>query len=210
MIDIGVNLTSSQFADEQADLVARARAAGVEALILTGTDLVGSHESATLAARWPGYCFSTAGVHPTTPRVSMRRPCPPCASWRRCHKWWLSASAGSTTIATSRPVRCRMRYSTPSWRWPPSSGCRCFSTAAMLTPVSSRSCAPGCPSCRGRAALLHRLRRGAGPVSGAGAAYRGDRLAVRRASRPVAARAGGPHSYRLMIETDAPIWCRGI
>ncbi|WP_412841133.1 TatD family hydrolase, partial [Aeromonas dhakensis] len=64
MIDIGVNLTSSQFADEQADLVARARAAGVEALILTGTDLVGSHESATLAARWPGYCFSTAGVHP--------------------------------------------------------------------------------------------------------------------------------------------------
>ncbi|HDT5890604.1 TPA: hydrolase TatD, partial [Aeromonas dhakensis] len=40
MIDIGVNLTSSQFADEQADLVARARAAGVEALILTGTDLI--------------------------------------------------------------------------------------------------------------------------------------------------------------------------
>lgn len=64
MIDIGVNLTSSQFADEQADLVARARAVGVEALILTGTDLVGSRESATLAARWPGYCFSTAGVHP--------------------------------------------------------------------------------------------------------------------------------------------------
>ncbi|QKG01623.1 TatD family hydrolase [Aeromonas hydrophila] len=64
MIDIGVNLTSSQFADEQADLVARARAAGVEALILTGTDLIGSRESATLAARWPGYCFSTAGVHP--------------------------------------------------------------------------------------------------------------------------------------------------
>ena len=37
MIDIGLNLTSSQFAGEQADLVERARAAGVEALILTGT-----------------------------------------------------------------------------------------------------------------------------------------------------------------------------
>ncbi len=54
MIDIGVNLTSSQFADEQADLVARARAAGVEALILTGTDLVGSRE------RYP--CRPLAGL----------------------------------------------------------------------------------------------------------------------------------------------------
>ncbi len=64
MIDIGVNLTSSQFADEQAELVTRARAAGVEALILTGTDLAGSQASAELATQWPGYCFSTAGVHP--------------------------------------------------------------------------------------------------------------------------------------------------
>ncbi|MGL5774876.1 MAG: TatD family hydrolase, partial [Aeromonas veronii] len=64
MIDIGLNLTSSQFVGEQPELVARARAAGVEALILTGTDLAGSRESAELAARWPGYCFSTAGVHP--------------------------------------------------------------------------------------------------------------------------------------------------
>ena len=55
MIDIGLNLTSPQFAGEQADLVARARTAGVEALILTGTDLAGSRESAALAARWPGY-----------------------------------------------------------------------------------------------------------------------------------------------------------
>ena len=54
MIDIGLNLTSSQFAGEQADLVERARAAGVEALILTGTDLAGSRESAALAARCPG------------------------------------------------------------------------------------------------------------------------------------------------------------
>ena len=41
MIDIGLNLTSSQFVGEQPELVARARAAGVEALILTGTDLDG-------------------------------------------------------------------------------------------------------------------------------------------------------------------------
>ena len=78
----------------------------------------------------------------------MRRPCPPCASWQPCRRWWLSASAASTTTATSPPARCRMRYSTPSWHWPPSSGCRCFSTAAMPTPVLSRSSVPGCRNCR--------------------------------------------------------------
>jgi TatD DNase family protein len=64
MIDIGINLTSPQFAGEQDELVERARAAGLSALILTGTDLAGSQESAALASRWPDYCFSTAGVHP--------------------------------------------------------------------------------------------------------------------------------------------------
>ncbi|MGL5036831.1 MAG: TatD family hydrolase [Aeromonas sp.] len=64
MIDIGVNLTSSQFAGEQAELVNRAQLAGVTALILTGTDLAGSRASAALATGWPGYCFTTAGVHP--------------------------------------------------------------------------------------------------------------------------------------------------
>lgn len=64
MIDIGVNLTSSQFASEREEVVFRAREAGVEALILTGTDLAGSRDSAALAARWPGFTFATAGVHP--------------------------------------------------------------------------------------------------------------------------------------------------
>jgi TatD DNase family protein len=41
-----------------------ARDAGVEALILTGTILAESQAAAELAQRWPGYAFSTAGVHP--------------------------------------------------------------------------------------------------------------------------------------------------
>lgn len=64
MIDIGLNLTSSQFAGEQDAIISRARAAGVEAVILTGTDIAGSRESAELAARWPGFAYATAGVHP--------------------------------------------------------------------------------------------------------------------------------------------------
>ena len=42
MFDIGVNLTSSQFAKDRDDVVARAQAAGVSGMLLTGTNL---HES---------------------------------------------------------------------------------------------------------------------------------------------------------------------
>lgn len=37
MFDIGVNLTSSQFAKDRDDVVARAFAAGVKGMLLTGT-----------------------------------------------------------------------------------------------------------------------------------------------------------------------------
>ena len=64
MIDIGLNLGNSQFDHDRHEAVSRAQAAGVEALILTGTDLDESQAAATLASHWPGYAFSTAGVHP--------------------------------------------------------------------------------------------------------------------------------------------------
>ena len=64
MIDIGLNLSNPQFDADRDAVVQRARDAGVEALILTGTDLAESRAAADLAERWPGYAFSTAGVHP--------------------------------------------------------------------------------------------------------------------------------------------------
>ena len=64
MIDIGLNLSNPQFEADRDAVVQRARDAGVEALILTGTDLAESRAAADLAQRWPGYAFSTAGVHP--------------------------------------------------------------------------------------------------------------------------------------------------
>lgn len=42
MFDIGVNLTSSQFSRDRDEVVARARAAGVHGMLLTGTN---RHES---------------------------------------------------------------------------------------------------------------------------------------------------------------------
>ncbi|WP_333497233.1 3'-5' ssDNA/RNA exonuclease TatD [Kluyvera sp. CHPC 1.251] len=63
MFDIGVNLTSSQFARDRDDVVARARDAGVHGMLLTGTNLHESEAAQQLAERFD-CCWSTAGVHP--------------------------------------------------------------------------------------------------------------------------------------------------
>ncbi|CBG90618.1 3'-5' ssDNA/RNA exonuclease TatD [Citrobacter rodentium] len=63
MFDIGVNLTSSQFVKDHDEVVARAYAAGVNGLLLTGTNLYESQQAQRLAQHYP-HCWSTAGVHP--------------------------------------------------------------------------------------------------------------------------------------------------
>lgn len=63
MFDIGLNLTSSQFAKDRDEVVARAFAAGVKGLLLTGTNLHESVQAQQLAQRYER-CWSTAGVHP--------------------------------------------------------------------------------------------------------------------------------------------------
>ena len=62
MIDIGANLTHSAFHEDLAEVVSRARAAGVENLIVTGTAVDESLYATEIAERHGLY--STAGVHP--------------------------------------------------------------------------------------------------------------------------------------------------
>jgi TatD DNase family protein len=62
VIDIGANLTHSSFRDDVAEVVARAREAGVESIVVTGTT-VGESVHASLLAEQHGL-YSTAGVHP--------------------------------------------------------------------------------------------------------------------------------------------------
>ncbi|WP_186294621.1 TatD family hydrolase, partial [Klebsiella pneumoniae] len=59
MFDIGVNLTSSQFSRDHDEVVARALAAGVNGMLLTGTNLAESQQAQKLASRYSG-CWSTA------------------------------------------------------------------------------------------------------------------------------------------------------
>ena len=58
MIDIGANLTHSAFAPDLDEVLARARQAGVETIIVTGTTLEESRQASSLRLPF------TAGVHP--------------------------------------------------------------------------------------------------------------------------------------------------
>ncbi len=64
MIDIGANLTHESFQHDLEAVLDRARAAGLEALVVTGTDVAHSRSAQALAARHPGVLYATAGVHP--------------------------------------------------------------------------------------------------------------------------------------------------
>ncbi len=64
MFDIGVNLTSTQFAKDRKQVVSRSREAGVSGFLITGTNALESQQARSLAQQHEGYCWSTAGVHP--------------------------------------------------------------------------------------------------------------------------------------------------
>jgi len=62
MIDIGANLTHASFKDDLGDVVSRARAKGVESIVVTGTSVEESRHAAEIAERFDLY--STVGIHP--------------------------------------------------------------------------------------------------------------------------------------------------
>lgn len=64
LIDIGVNLSHASFDEDIDSVIERAQAAGVSAMIVTGTDLDQSLKAHQLSLRYPGLLFSTAGIHP--------------------------------------------------------------------------------------------------------------------------------------------------
>lgn len=64
LIDIGVNLTNARFRNDLGDVIADARQAGVEHMVVTGTDLSQSQDALDLTLQYPGYLSCTSGVHP--------------------------------------------------------------------------------------------------------------------------------------------------
>ncbi len=64
LVDIGANLTHSSFEHDFHAVIAEAQAAGVQHILLTGTDLETSKASLDFAQRDPQLFSSTAGFHP--------------------------------------------------------------------------------------------------------------------------------------------------
>jgi TatD DNase family protein len=64
LIDIGANLTHDSFDSDRDEVIARARAVGVDYFILTGSSEAASQDALELARQHPDCMRSTAGVHP--------------------------------------------------------------------------------------------------------------------------------------------------
>lgn len=64
LIDIGANLSHESFDDDREAVIERARAAGVERLIVTGSDARSSRAAIDLSRAHPDFCYATAGLHP--------------------------------------------------------------------------------------------------------------------------------------------------
>lgn len=64
LIDIGVNLGHESFNHDLDAVLARARAAGVAQMVVTGASRAGSPKALELAQAHPGFLYATAGVHP--------------------------------------------------------------------------------------------------------------------------------------------------
>ncbi len=64
LIDIGANLGHESFEHDLDAVLARARAAGVNRMVVTGASRAGSVRALELARAHPGLLWATAGVHP--------------------------------------------------------------------------------------------------------------------------------------------------
>lgn len=63
-IDIGVNLTGSSFKKDISQVIERAQHAGVEQMVVTGTDGSHSEQAIALTERYESTCYATVGLHP--------------------------------------------------------------------------------------------------------------------------------------------------
>ncbi len=64
LVDIGINLGHESYDHDRDAVLARAAAAGVVQMVVTGASRNGSRQALDLARAHPGRLFATAGVHP--------------------------------------------------------------------------------------------------------------------------------------------------
>lgn len=99
LIDIGVNLVHRRFAADHDAVIARAVAAGVSTMVITGTSVRASQEARALAARRRGTLWSTATA------ATSRRSC------RTCSRAWRARRADRSARSPPTPRGSRARSS---------------------------------------------------------------------------------------------------
>jgi TatD DNase family protein len=63
-IDIGINLAHDSYDADRTEVLARAAAAGVTRMVITGSSVASTNQAVDLAHAHPGTLFATAGMHP--------------------------------------------------------------------------------------------------------------------------------------------------
>jgi TatD DNase family protein len=76
LVDIGANLTHPAFHGDLPEVLARARAAGVATIVVTGTSVPESTQALRLASEHPDTVYATAGIHPHHARECDERTMP--------------------------------------------------------------------------------------------------------------------------------------
>lgn len=74
IIDIGVNLAHRSFQRDRNEVIARAMAAGVQTMIVTGTSLKASEEALHLARTFPNQLFARPASTRTTAATAPSKP----------------------------------------------------------------------------------------------------------------------------------------
>jgi TatD DNase family protein len=64
LVDIGINLTHDSYDSDRDAVMARAAAAGVVQMVVTGASAEGSRRAVALAHAHPGVLYATTGIHP--------------------------------------------------------------------------------------------------------------------------------------------------
>lgn len=93
LVDIGANLTHESFQRDLGDVLARAKAANVTTLIVTGTDVAHAKQALQMAQQYAGSTQRRAFI-PMMPVGGMTRSPKKCGSFTVCRRLWRLASAG--------------------------------------------------------------------------------------------------------------------
>ena len=133
LVDIGANLGHESFDPDRAEVLARARDAGVAQIVVTGASETESAIALGVARTAPGTLFSTAGVHPHHAREWGATSAAALERLAAEPEVVAIGETGSTSTATSRRGPTRNGRSRPISNSRRGWGCRCFSMSATPT-----------------------------------------------------------------------------